>query len=131
MTTSAACPYREPTEREKEQARVIVGRIVTAFGNKIRGGDAQAREHAEWVVAGFPWAFQGSTPHRDLGVDVQPHVDPWDDAPVTFPRGLLALLVDAATKADLADLLGSECESDPCPVCTALVEGYEAVHPSD
>lgn len=56
-------------------------------------------------------------------------VDPWDETPVTVPRGLLALLLNAAGKADEAELLG-KCPSDPCPTCTALVEIHEAVYPT-
>lgn len=55
-------------------------------------------------------------------------VDPWDETPVTFPRGLLSVLLDAADKADEAGLLGEGCTSDPCPVCTALTDAHEAVY---
>lgn len=55
-------------------------------------------------------------------------VDPWDETPVTVPLGLLSVLLDAAERADAARLLG-ECTIDPCPVCTAMVEIYDAAYP--
>lgn len=55
MSTQPSNPYREPTPRERERAATVAGRIRTAFGNKVPGGDAAAADSAEWVVAGFPW----------------------------------------------------------------------------
>jgi hypothetical protein len=105
----------------------------TPLASARKGDDApdptREGKHSRSAPESGPARPTTSTSEPATAAAPSPDVDPWDETPVTVPRGLLAVLLEAGIRADEKGLLGKSCPNNPCPTCTALCEIHDVLYP--